>query len=122
MAIWAVVGLLIGALGALQAQGFDGAIDRAILWDDLKGLSILGGLLAVVPADVGAGVGDAGSPLSATRQFCLLIVHRDPCARVTMDEEKTKLRGCGGAGVRERGMRASPPPLRQPWPRPRAAG
>ncbi len=57
VAIWAVVGLLIGALGALQAQGFDGPIDRAILWDDLKGLSILGGLLAVVPAVVGAGVG-----------------------------------------------------------------
>ncbi|WP_374928241.1 hypothetical protein [Kytococcus sedentarius] len=55
--IWAVAGLVIGVLGALQAQGFDGPIDRTILWDDVKGLSIMGGLLAVVPAVVGAGVG-----------------------------------------------------------------
>lgn len=57
VALWLGVGLLIGALGALQAQGFSGDIDRAVLWDDFKGLSVFGGVLAAVPAVVGAAVG-----------------------------------------------------------------
>lgn len=55
--VWAVVGLVLGALGALQAQGLDGPLDRGILLDDLKGLPLMGGLLTLVPALVGAMVG-----------------------------------------------------------------
>ena len=55
--VWAVVGLVLGALGALQAQGLDGPLDRGILLDDLKGLPLMGGLLTLVPALVAAMVG-----------------------------------------------------------------
>ncbi|STX13359.1 Uncharacterised protein [Kytococcus sedentarius] len=55
--VWAVVGLVLGALGALQAQGLDDPLDRGILLDDLKGLPLMGGLLTLVPALVGAMVG-----------------------------------------------------------------
>ncbi|WP_172465389.1 hypothetical protein [Kytococcus sedentarius] len=44
-------------LGALQAQGLDDPLDRGILLDDLKGLPLMGGLLTLVPALVGAMVG-----------------------------------------------------------------
>lgn len=54
---WLAVGLLLGVVGAFNAQGFAWPPDRSVLTSDLRGLPPFMAMLVGVPAVVGAALG-----------------------------------------------------------------
>lgn len=70
---WLVVGLLLGVVGAFNAQGFAWPPDRSVLTSDLRGLPPFMAMLVGVPAVVGAALGPslAASRVLQERPACV---------------------------------------------------